>query len=377
MAEKSALFTSIKLGKHQLQHKVALAPLTRMRGEEFEQTKAIASEYYSQRSSKGGLIITEGTHVSPQSGGQLTVPGIWNDEQAKYWKKVTDAIKSKGAIACCQLWHRGRCPGVKAGWKYEGKDYWPMGPSAIPEKEGRAVPTEMTIEDIETTRADFVNAAKVAIDKAGFDMIELHNANGYIGDQFLQSMSNKRTDEYGGSIEKRYTFTLKNLQAVTDAIGQEKVGIRFSPYSDFQGMKEKDPLKTFVPLVERVLEDFPNLAYIHLVEARIAGGGDSKNFTDEESLDPFRKVIEAHNQGTKSNVALIVAGVPVENALSHSKRYPNEILAIGRYFIANPDLPERLQKGWPLNKYDRKTFYTPGSEGYIDYPSFEEAQAKL
>lgn len=202
----------------------------------------------------------------------------------------------------------------------------------------------------------------------------------------MQSNSNKRTDDYGGSIQKRYKFTLRLLEHVTKAIGQERVGIRFSPYSDFQGMGEEEPLKTFVPLVEQVLKRFPKLAYIHLVEARINGGGDRNHFSPSESLDTFRQMIENHNKRVGSNVVLIVAGVPIEHAIEHAKRYPNEILAFGRYFISNPgtfspnchreamnetltrflnfkDLPERLFHGWPLNKYDRSTFYTAGAKG--------------
>lgn len=189
----SSLFTPTKLGAHQLQHRVALAPLTRMRGEQYEPTSSIIADYYAQRSSCGGLIITEGTHVSPQAGGQDVVPGIWNRKQAKYWKIVTDAIRAKGAISSCQLWHRGRCP-AKKEWQYENKTYLPIGPSPIPEKEGRSPPKEMTVADIDAAIDEFENAAKMAVEEAGFDMVEIHNANGYLGESLWKSIKSRNGD---------------------------------------------------------------------------------------------------------------------------------------------------------------------------------------
>ena len=336
MAAKSALFAPASVGGHALEHRVVLAPLTRMRGSAYEASNAFMADYYAQRSSKGGLIITEGTFTSPQAGSMNVVPGIWSAPQARYWKAITDAIRAKGAIACCQLWHMGRCAG-KREWEYEGRRYSPIGPSAIAENERRPVPREMQLADIEATIAEYANAVKMAIHHAGFHLVEIHNANGYLLDEFLQSKSNTRTDEYGGSIEKRFTMTMRVLQAVTDAVGQQAIGVRFSPYSEFQGMREDQPLKTFVPLVQRVLERFPRLAYIHLVEPRMNGGVDRNNASDSESLDPIREVIAQHNRQTGAGVQLIVAGgLTVESALAHADKHPGDLVAFGRYFISNP-----------------------------------------
>lgn len=377
MSAESALFNPSKLGTHQLQHKIVLAPLTRMRGGQYDPDASLMAEYYSQRSSKGGLIITEGTLISPQARAQSEVPGIWNEQQAQYWRIITDRIREKEAISCCQIWHRGRCAG-KREWEFQGVKYRPIGPSAIPEKEGRPVPTEMSIADIEQVIEEYANAVKMAIDQAGFDLVEIHDANGYLLDQFLQSMSNHRNDEYGGTLEKRFTLSLRVLDAVTRAVGQEKVGVRFSPYSEFQGMRETDPLKTFVPLVERVLTQFPSLAFIHLVESRINGASDRENYTEQESLDPIRQIVAKHNRRSGCNVQLVIAGgFTIDSATEHAKRYPDELLAFGRYFIANPDLPDRIRNGWPLNPYDRSTFYTKGGKGYIDYPSYQQRSSNL
>jgi len=207
---------------------------------------------------------------------------------------------------------------------------------------------------------------KMAVQGAGFDGVEIHGANGYLVDQFTQDTANNRTDEYGGSIENRSRFALEVVQSVVDAVGQSKVGIRFSPWERFQGMRMKNPVPTFSYLLSRFAELHPDLAYVHLVEPRAARGNDGIVLPAYESLDFARKIWAPRPM-------LIAGGYTPEDALERSKEGEvngeNLVITFGRAFIANPDLPLRIRKAIPLNPYNRDTFYLPKSAvGYVDYP---------
>lgn len=363
----SRLFEPLKVGNIELKNRVAMAPLTRFRANEKHEILPIAAQYYGQRACvPGTLIISEATLISKQAGGYDNVPGIWTQGQIDAWKLVTKAVHEKGSYIYLQLWSLGRT----ADPEYNKRNGLAIkSSSATPIDKDSVVPEEMTAEDIKQSINDYAQAAKNAIE-AGFDGVEIHGANGYLVDQFLQDVCNKRTDTYGGSVENRSRFAVEVTQAVVEAVGAERTGIRLSPYSEFQGMKMKDPLPQFTDILKR-LNAF-NLAYAHLVEARVAGNYDVE---DCESLDPLLP----HYTGT----LLIAGGFKADSAkrLVDEHKDRDIVVVFGRYFISTPDLVFRLQKGIDFNPYDRDTFYIPQSEkGYIDQPfskEWEEAQAKL
>ncbi|EKJ78972.1 hypothetical protein NXS19_013328 [Fusarium pseudograminearum] len=365
------LFTPAKVGNVELKHRMVLAPLTRLRADKTTAVPAdFAAEYYAQRSSDGGLLVSEGTFIAEEAGGMSRVPGLYSQEQIAAWKAITDAVHAKGGYIFCQLWALGRVanPNVVP-------NVWSAGSKPF-EAKGAASPlpklTTMTEADIDRFVGHYRQAALNAIE-AGFDGVELHGANGYLIDQFLQTNSNDRTDSYGGSLENRFRFPLRALNAVCDAIGPERVGIRMSPFSRFQGMREADPLSVFVPWAKAIVKAQPSLAFIHAVEPRIEGGSDSPDslLKTDDTLAPIRDVVSS------SNVKFIVAGgFNPETAVKHANQ-TDDFVGFGRYFIPNPDLPARIQNGWPLTKYDRSLFYTPDRKGYTDYPAYNPDASRL
>ncbi|KAG1090229.1 hypothetical protein G6F42_019754 [Rhizopus arrhizus] len=365
MSSSQALFSPIKVGANTLKHRVVLAPLTRLRATTEAVPTDVQAEYYKQRASEGGLLIAEGTAISPLARAWLQAPGIYTKEQINGWKKVTSNVHAKGAIIFLQLFHSGR-----VGSKYLNPNQEQVvGPSEIPspgknlQGEDYEVPHALTIKEIEAITNDFVQAAKNAIE-AGFDGVEIHCANGYLLDQFINSSSNQRTDIYGGSYENRARFPLEVVDAVVEAIGAQRTGVRFSPGSDFQGMVDDNVERTWSHLTVELQKNHPELAYLHMIECR------SNIFADvqtglADTLEPYRKLF---------NGPFITAG-----GLSSSQEFAEEIaektgdlIAYGRAFIANPDLPKRLHNNWKLSPYDRGTFYTNGAEGYTDYPFYNE-----
>ncbi|GAN03425.1 N-ethylmaleimide reductase [Mucor ambiguus] len=360
-----ALFSPIKVGTHTLKHRVVLAPLTRFRATLDHVPTDLHVEYYKQRASDGGLLITEGTAISRLAGAYPQVPGIYNKEQIEAWKKVTSAVHTKGGIIFVQLWHIGRLGSKNRNPNQEQV----VGPSAIPcpgkdfAGNDLEIPRALTADEIKSVISDYAQAARNAIE-AGFDGVELHGANGYLIDQFLNSSSNQRTDIYGGSSENRARFALEVVDAVAQAVGEERTAIRFSPGGDFQGMGDDNVEKTWGYLTSRLQENHPGLAYLHMIECR------SNIFDDTQAgladtLEPYRKLFKG---------PFMTAG-----GLSNAQKFAEEIaektgdlIAYGRAFIANPDLPERLRNGWDLNPYDRNTFYTNGDEGYTDYPFYNK-----
>lgn len=365
------LFDPIRIGSIPLSHRVAMAPLTRYRATDAHVHTSLAVEYYSQRASvPGTLLITEATFISPRASGYENVPGIYNKDQIEGWKSVTDAVHKKGSYIFCQLWALGRAAKPEIVRKEAGEK-WFASSSAIPMQAGTEEPRALEEEEIRGFVGDYAQAAKNAIE-AGFDGVEIHGANGYLIDQFTQDVANKRTDAWGGSVEKRSKFGLEVAKAVVEAVGSEKVGIRLSPFSTFQGMKMADSIPQFSHLIEGLKE--LKLGYLHLVESRISG---SANVEATEKIDPLMKI------WGKTSPVLVAGGFQPDSAKrAVEEEYTGQdvMIVFGRHFIANPDLPFRIEKGIELTKYNRDTFYNAGSpEGYVDYPFSKEweAQSKL
>jgi len=359
ISNTSNLFQPIKVGNVVLQHRVAMAPLTRMRADDKHVPTDLAKIYYEQRASEGGLIITEATFVSELAGHYPNVPGIYTPDQIKAWKKVTDAVHAKGGVIFMQLWFLGRTdviPSVSAS-------AIPITPAA-----GQEANVPRALEKSELPQiVDMYKQAAINAIEAGCDGVEIHSANGYFLDQFLQSNTNQRDDEYGGSAENRARLVLEVIEAISGAIGQERTSVRFSPYSDFQDMHDANPVETWSTVTQAIQNRFPNLAYLHFVEARISGASDRAEASENESLEPFHKIWKG--------VFLRAGGFTLETAVAAADKHDNDIIVFGRDFISNPDLPLRLKNGWDLNKYNRSTFYERGSpDGYIDYPFYEASK---
>jgi NADPH2 dehydrogenase len=324
-------------------------------------------EYYAQRSAvPGTLLISEATLISERAASSRNVPGIWTEAQIAGWKNVVDAVHAKGCYIYCQLWHQGRAgsPEVlhSVGSKLRSS-------SAVPINESKSTPEAMSEQDIWDSIHDYAGAAKNAI-AAGFDGVEIHGANGYLVDQFLQDTCNKRTDTWGGSIPNRARYAVEVTKAVIEAIGADRTGIRLSPFSDFQGMLMDDPVPTFDYVVKQLKP--LNLSYVHFVEARITGNDDA-DCGGDNSVGQFVETLE-----NKCPV-IIAGGFRPDTALQMVNKYEDYDVAIafGRYFIPNPDLVFRVREGLELVKYDRSTFYTPKDpKGYIDYPFSPEYLAQ-
>jgi NADPH2 dehydrogenase len=357
----SRLFEFLTVGRVTINHRVAMAPLTRMRASEHHVISTISVDYYSQRSSiPGTLLISEATLISAADGGIDNVPGIYNEIQIEAWRNVTNAVHKNGSHIYCQLWAMGRAADPMIAQR-EGFDF--IGADAIPISDDAQAPRCLNIEEIQAKIKTFVSAAKNAI-AAGFDGVELHGANGFLIDQFLQDRSNQRSDRYGGSIENRSQFLVEVVQAVCHAIGADRTGLRLSPWSPYNGMKMTDPLPQFRDVIQRI--SIFRLAYLHLVEPRISGGDEIKPAAGWESLEFAYDLWQG---------PIIVAGGHTPQSarelvdISHSDK--DIIVAFGRYFISTPDLPLRIMKNIDFSPYDRTTFYTPGPSGYIDYPYHE------
>lgn len=359
----SKLFSPLHVGQMQLAHRLAMAPMTRFRVDDDHVPLPIATEYYEQRASvPGTLLITEATLVSPRAGIYANVPGIWSEAQIAQWRQITDAVHAKGSYIYLQLWGLGRVADPTAS--KEGP-YELVSSSAVPAGEGSSpVPRELSEEEIWANIADYARAAKNAI-AAGFDGVEIHGANGYLVDQFTQDNANKRTDAWGGSVENRSRFALEVIRAVVDAVGADRTGIRYSPWSTFQGMRMQDPIPQFSYLAKKTAEF--NLAYVHLVESRISGNADA------EATDQLDFFLDAYG----SNSPIIIAGGYKAGSARKAvetvyKDYP-VIIGIGRPWTSNPDLAFRIKADIPLRPYERDHFYTAKSPcGFIDYAFSEE-----
>jgi N-ethylmaleimide reductase len=353
----SDLFSPVKLGSIAMSNRMVMAPLTRNRSSMEGVPQDINVTYYEQRAT-AGLIITEATPISAMGHGYPLLPGIYTDAQVDGWKKVTDAVHAKGGKIVIQLWHVGR---ISHPTLLNGAT--PLAPSPV-KPAGKAFtfnglvdyvePRALDASELPGIVADYVQASKNAI-KVGFDGVEIHSANGYLLDQFLRDGSNKRSDIYGGSIENRARFLMEVTKAVVDVTGSDKVGLRLSPVNPFNDMKDSNPQAVFNYVTEQ-LNQF-NLAYLHVVEGGIHGGG----VADAFDFDAMRKLCKS----------------PYMANLSYDKVRGNAAIASGHAdavaygvpFIANPDLVERFRQDAPLNEADSKSFYGGTEKGYTDYPT--------
>ncbi len=396
----ASLFTPLKLGQHLLDHRVVLAPMTRTRADEARLAPGLlTAEYYGQRASAGGLLITEATHISPEATPVWTiyaavrdggghVPGIWTEDQIQGWRMTTDAVHAKSGLISCQLLHTGRIaqPGIGAHPIVAGTGAAlpSVSASATPLQPGQdagdynwdqpaVTPRALSLTEIARVIGDYRKAARNA-DRAGFDFVELHAAHGYLVEQFLCDGINTRTDHYGGTLENRCRFLFDVVAALVDELGPGRVGVRLSPtainpetgklYQMYFGAFSSDADQLYAAAVAG-LNIYP-LAYLMLTEPRV-GGLSVDPAADTSNRQPLRNTrFRALYHGT-----LIGAGgfTPKTAATALAEgRY--DLIAFGRWFLSNPDLPDRLRKGWPLNLYDRTTFYGGGAQGYTDYPDY-------
>lgn len=355
----SILFSPTQLGSLKLQNRLVMSPMTRCRAINNIPNKLMA-EYYAQRSS-AGLIITEGVALSPNSLGYARIPGIFQKEQIEGWRMVTDAVHRGGAKIFLQLMHTGRishplnmppgarviAPSAVAAQEQMYTDA--QGPQPLP------VPESMTKEDIRLAVQEYSRGARNALE-AGFDGVELHAANGYLLEQFIRPNTNRRDDEYGGTIENRIRFVLEVLDSVSYAVGKERVGIRLSPFGVFNDMPLYDAMEPDYEFLAQRLNASGLLSYIHLVDHSSMDAPNVPNSMKEK----FRKIF---------NGSLILSGgYDFERAESDIASGKADLIAVGRSFLANPDLPLRWQLGEELNAPDFETLYTADEKGYTDYP---------
>ncbi|WP_421802736.1 alkene reductase [Flagellimonas sp.] len=351
-----------------LKNRVVMAPMTRSRAvnDENKPTDELQGLYYEQRAS-AGLIITEGSQVSERAVGYVNTPGIHTKAQVEGWKKVTKRVHDKGGKIFIQLWHVGRMSHPDF---HDGE--LPLSSSAINPNEqsytpdgfkDTVTPKEMTKEDIKTTVEDFKNAAKNAVE-AGFDGVEIHSSNGYLFHQFFNGTSNKRTDEYGGSHENKARFFFEVLDAIKEVIPEEKIGARFNPSLNgvFGMTMDEDTIPTFEYIIKK-LNDY-NLAYIHL----------SEPFTDVSDIPYAVTEIAKHFRPLYNGTLMINAGFDQDSGNEVIASGNADLVAFGKPYISNPDLVERFEKGLELAEWDKDTFYTPGKEGYTDYPMANSKQ---
>lgn len=354
-----ALLTPYKMAKFDLSHRIVLAPLTRSRSYgNVPQPHAIL--YYSQRTTNGGLLISEAVPVSETALGYPRVPGIWTKEQVEAWKPIVDAVHAKGGIFFCQIWHGGRVS--NPGYQPNGQDPISCTDQPVPlddHHEEYTKPRRLRSDEIPGIVNDFRIAARNAIE-AGFDGVEIHGAHGYLVEQFMKDNVNDRTDEYGGSMEKRCRFALDIVKAIAEEIGADRLAIRLSPFADFMGCWDSNPEALGLYIVQE-LNKF-GIIYCHVVEPRMSILEGRRQIPHR--LLPIRKAFK----GT----FIVAGGYDREEGNKVVEDGYTDLVAYGRLFLANPDLPRRFQLGAPLNEYDRETFYTPDPiVGYTDYPFLE------
>lgn len=351
------LFTPTTLGKLLLKNRIVMAPMTRSRATD-NVPNELLEKYYAQRAD-AGLIITEGTSPSPNGLGYARIPGIFSDEQMQGWKRVTDAVHAKGGKIFVQLMHTGRVShpaNMQAGTKIVAPSAVALAVDMWTDSSGMQpypVPSEMTEEDIAAAIAEYAQAAKNAI-AAGFDGVELHGANGYLIDQFLNVATNQRTDQWGGSVENRIRFAVEVAKACVAAIGAEHVGMRISPYGVFNGTTPDAKMDAlYLRLVEEL--NAAGLVYIHVVDHSSMGA--------PEVSPELKQKIRANFKGKY----ILSGGYDAARANADLDDQKGDLVAFGRPFISNPDLVSKLQNGTELTPPDMATFYTPGEKGYTDY----------
>lgn len=358
------LFEPLRLGTLALPNRVVMPALTRMRAGPGGVPTPLNAQYYAQRAS-AGLNITEATAISVQGHGYPQMPGIHTAEQVAGWRLVTDAVHAKGGRIVLQIVHHGR-------WShssYNPDRSRPVAPSAIAppgqaytptfEQRPYETPRALEIEELPTIVRDFRQAARNAR-QAGFDAVEIHGANGFLLDQFLQDGSNRRTDAYGGTIENRARLLVEVVDGIAADIGADRTAVRLSPHGNLGGLSDSDTVPHFSTVISELGKR--GLAYLHLIEPRASSAGiaDDASVDSADNASLFRHlfdgpVITAGGYTPEMGVAAIQAGLA-------------DAVAFGRMFIANPDLPERIRTGAAMNAFDRSTAYGGDARGYIDYP---------
>jgi N-ethylmaleimide reductase len=355
----SALFSPTKLGSLSLQNHLVMCPLTRSRAIGNVPNDLMA-EYYAQRAT-AGLIITEGTSPSPNGVGYARIPGIYSDAQVAGWKKATSAVHARGAKFFVQLMHTGRIAhalNLPASAKVVGPSGVAAAGQMYTDQEGmkpHPVPSAFTDAELKSTIGEYVKAATNAV-AAGFDGIELHAANGYLLEQFIRPNSNQRTDAYGGSIEKRARFVLEVAEATIAAIGKDKVGMRLSPYGVFNDMPLYPEMESDYAYLAKALNDV-GLVYVHLVDHSSGGA------------PPVPDSIKATFRNSFKRTLILSGGYDAARAEADLASGKADLIAVGKGFLANPDLVARWKASAALNPPDPNTFYTPGAKGYTDYPA--------
>lgn len=373
MTHKS-LFTTTQLGPYQLRNRIVLPPLTRSRSSQPGNIpNDLMATYYRQRAG-AGFMVTEGTQIEPRGQGYAWTPGIHSPEQIEGWKKVTTAVHAEGGVIFAQLWHVGRVSHTSL--QPSGGD--PVGPSTLPARNVKVfietAPDTGALADPSTPRALanaevkelvqlYAQAARNALE-AGFDGVELHCANGYLVNQFISAHSNFRTDEYGGCLPNRLRFLAEVTQAVADVVGADRLGVRFAPLfasTDeervYLGLVEENPHETYIEAI-KVLEKI-GIAYVSLAEA---------DWDDALELpDSFRSAVRE----TFSGRILYAGKYTADRAADAINAGWADLIAFGRPFIANPDLPDRIANDWPLNPLDAASVYGGADQGYTDYPAYQ------
>ena len=365
------LFDPLRLGALALRNRIVMAPMTRMRAGVDHAPTPLNAEYYAQRAS-AGLIVTEGTAISPQAQGFPNAPGIYTAEQIEGWRGIADAVHAKGGVIVMQIAHNGR----NSHSSLLPNGVLPVAPSAVPPNipaftsESKPVPAEVprALDEAELPDivADFRNAASNAI-AAGFDGVEIQGANGHLIEQFLENGTNQRTDAYGGTKENRARLLFEIVDAVTMQIGGDRLGVRLSPFGRYAGICDSNPLELFTYVIREL--SARGIAYLHLIEAR----GSEIGLTDQL------------NNGTLNNAALFrsafagplitAAAYTPESAVEALRSGHADAVAFGRAFVANPDLPARIRAGAALTPFDRSTAYGGGAHGYTDYPALAAGEA--
>jgi N-ethylmaleimide reductase len=369
-----ALFQPLTVGANRLSHRVVMAPLTRMRSRQpGDVPQAMNAVYYGQRASAGGLVITEATDITEQARGYPGAPGCYSPEQIAGWRAVTEAVHAKGGFIFLQIWHTGRIshssmqPGggvpVSASALAAPGNHFTRTFESVPFETPRAL-TEAEIAGIV---GDFAQAARNARE-AGFDGVEVHGANGYLIDQFLRDGTNKRTDRYGGPIDNRTRFLTEVVDAVSAVIGRDRVGVRLSPWGTFNGMADSDTGALFDHAAAELGRR--GIAYLHLVEPR------ADQSSDTNALHADAPDASSRYKPKFGGVLIAAGGFTGETAARAIESGNVDAVAFGRLFIGNPDLPERLREGAPLNRYDRSTFYGGDEHGYTDYPALQQKAAE-
>jgi N-ethylmaleimide reductase len=354
------MFNCVRAGEIEFNNRIVMAPMTRSRALGGAVPGPLHVTHYAQRAS-AGLLITEGTATSPSGLGYSRTPGIYSEEQVEGWRKVTDAVHGAGGRIVIQLMHVGRIAHAlnqPAGARIVATSAVAAQGAMWTDAQGMQplpVPEELTLDEIRGVIEEFAQAARNARE-AGFDGVELHSANGYLPNQFLSPNSNLRTDEYGGSLERRGRFVLEVVDAMSAAWSSGRVGVRISPGGAFNDMHDPEPLYTYTWLTKQLSDR--HLAYLHVIR--------QEQFSPAEAAFDVWRVLKPFFQGA----FIANGGLDAAAARELLEKGGADLVSFGREFIANPDLVERFKNGWPLAANDPATFYTPGEKGYNDYPAY-------